>query len=102
MIEKLPCGCSTIPIYKFNNVKERLLMGETIIVDNPEDEESEITFFQLKDGNVFSVVMFSDDTKGVANFEMRKALKICKEFWDMKYDFCSGKHMTFSLSEDEK
>ena len=100
MITNLPCGCPTIPINKFINVKERLLAGETIIIDDPQIEESEITFFQLKDGSVFSLVVFPDDTQGTANFKMKRAIEICKEFWDEGYDFCSGDHMSFVVSED--
>jgi len=102
MIINLPCGCPTIPINKFINVKERLLAGETIIIDDPQIDESEITFFQLKDGSVFSLVVFPDDTQGTANFKMKRAIEICKEFWDEGYDFCSGDHMSFVVKEDEK
>ena len=45
MIEKLPCGCSTVSIKKFIKVKEKLLAGKAIITDNPEIEESEIVLF---------------------------------------------------------
>jgi len=76
LILKLPCGCSTIPIDKFTNVKIRLMAGETIIIDDPDDEESEVYFFQLKDGNVFSVVMFPDDSQATANFHMKRLLRI--------------------------
>jgi len=75
MIEKMPCGCSTIPIKKFIKVKEKLLAGKAIITDNPEIEESEIVFFQFKDGNVFSVVMFHDDTNATANFDIKRAIE---------------------------
>ena len=102
MITNLPCGCPTIPINKFINVKERLLAGETIIIDDPQIEESEITFFQLKDGSVFSLVVFPDDTQGTANFKMKRAIEICKEFWDEGYDFYSGDHMSFVVKEDKR
>ena len=100
MIEKLPCGCSTVPIKKFIKVKEKLLAGKAIITDNPNIEESEIVFFQFKDGNVFSVVMFPDDTNATANFDIKKAIEICKELWGSGYDFCYGDHMSFSVGED--
>jgi len=100
IITNLPCGCSTIPIKKFIKVKEKLLAGKAIITDNPEIEESEIVFFQFKDGNVFSVVMLPDDTQGTANFNIKRAIEICKELWDSGYDFCYGEHMSFSVSED--
>jgi len=100
MIEKLPCGCSTVPIKKFIKVKEKLLAGKAIITDNPEIEESEIVFFQFKDGNVFSVVLFPDDTQGTANFDIKRTIEICKELWDSGYDFCYGEHISFSVSED--
>jgi len=102
MITQLPCGCSTIPINKFAKVKEILLAGKAIITDNPNYEESEIVMFQLKDGNVFSVVMFSDDTQGTVNFDMKKALNVCKELWDDGYDFCYGEHMNFVIGEESK
>jgi len=102
MVTTLPCGCPTIPIEKFIEVKKRLLIGETIIMDDPEDEESEVTFFQLKDGNVFSVVVFHDNTQATANFTMKRTIEICKEFWDDGFDFCSGKHMSFVVREDSE
>ena len=100
MIEVLPCGCSTVPIKKFIKVKEKLLAGKAIITDNPVIEESEIVFFQFKDGNVFSVVMFPDDTNATANFNIKRAIEICKELQDSGYDFCYGDHMSFSVGED--
>jgi len=100
IIHTLPCGCSTVPIKKFIKVKEKLLAGKAIITDNPEIEESEIVFFQFKDRNVFSVVLFPDDTNATANFEIKRAIEICKELWDDGYDFCYGEHMSFSVSED--
>ena len=102
IIHILPCGCSTIPIKKFAKVKEILLAGKAIITDNPNHEESEIVMFQLKDGNVFSVVMFPDDTQGTANFDMKKALNVCKELWDDGYDFCYGEHMSFVVGEESE
>ena len=98
----MPCGCSTIPIKKFIKVKEKLLAGKAIITDNPEIEESEIVLFQFKDGNVFSVVMFPDDTNATANFDIKKAIETCKELWDDGYDFCYGEHISFRVSEDSE
>ena len=102
MIEKLPCGCSTVSIKKFIKVKEKLLAGKAIITDNPEIEESEIVLFQFKDGNVFSVVMFPDDTNATANFNIKRAIEICKELWDDGYDFCYGEHMSFVVGEENE
>jgi len=33
---------------------------------------------------------------------MKRAIEICKEFWDEGYDFCSGDHMSFVVKEDKK
>ena len=98
----MPCGCSTVPIKKFIKVKEKLLAGKAIITDNPYIDESEIVLFQFKDGNVLSVVMFPDDTNATTNFDIKRAIEICKELWDDGYDFCYGEHMSFSVSEDNE
>lgn len=81
-------------------IKKHLLKGDTIIMDNPLDEESPIGFTQYKNFEALSVLTFPDDEQAIGKFDFNKALDVLNEHWDDGWDFATGQ-MTFMQGDDE-
>lgn len=94
MIEVIACGCLTKPIKAKYRIKQHLLAGKTIIMDNPIDEDAPILFMQYKNMQALSVVEFPNEQQLVGKFDFHRGLEICLEHWEEGWDCCYSE-MTF-------
>lgn len=91
MLEHLPCGCESTPVTKFVEIKEAIMAGYTVAIDNPKNPNANILYIQRSDqGDILLLQQKPSGTGDFAEISLDVSLSICQDLWAHGCDFSIG------------
>ncbi|MEG6616672.1 hypothetical protein V6C27_09625 [Peptococcaceae bacterium 1198_IL3148] len=91
MLEYLPCGCASNPVTNFVEIKEAIMAGNTVAIDNPKNPQANILYLQRSDqGNILLLQQKPSGTGDYTEITLDLCLSICRNLWTRGCDFSIG------------